>query len=210
MRTDAPSLPARGRRRQAERREESEQRLLEAATALIAEKGCSKMVLAEVGTRAGYSPTLPVHYFKTKEALIAAVTEQISAHYSAYLQAELHGVEGVLAVQTFICTFVQHVIDYPIIRRAWFMILAEAAGDPQLRNAVSGPRTSAVRDLAAFLRQAEQAGDIATGIDLDLQASVIHGALRGLIELWVVDPQSVDLARLAAGFADLAIKGLHR
>lgn len=210
MNTEAASRAVRGRRRQTERREESEQRLLEAATALIAERGCARMVLAEVGARAGYSPTLPVHYFKTKEALIAAVTERISAHYSAYLQAELKGVCGLPAVKTFIHTFIQHVIDYPVMRRAWSMILAEAANEPQLRGPVSGPRASALNDLAIFLREAEQAGDIRAGLDLELQASLIHGSLRGLIELWVVDPEGIDLSALAAGFAELAVRGLQR
>ena len=210
MTSESQSRPARGRRSHSERREESAHRHLDAASSLIADRGCAKMVLAEVGVRAGYSPTLPVHYFKTKEALIAAVTERISAHYSAYLQAELHGVQGLSAVRTFIRTFIQHVIEYPLMRRAWFMILTEAASDPQLRSAVSGPRTSAVNDISAFLRQAERTGDICEGTDLELQASLIHGSLRGLIELWVIDPQSIDLAALAAGFADLALRGLQR
>ena len=210
MTTDTPARPARERRRQADRREESEHRLLEAATALIAEKGCTKMTLAEVGARAGYSITLPVHYFKTKEALIAAVTERISDHYSRYLESELQGVSGLLAVRTFIRTFIQHVVEFPVMRRAWFMILAEAAIEPELRDAVSRPRSSAVRDLSAFLRQAQRAGEVKKGLDVDLQASIIHGALRGLIELWVVDPRAVSLSKHAAAFNDFVLRSLER
>lgn len=208
--TDTQARPARERRRQADRREESEHRLLEAATALIAEKGCTKMTLSEVGARAGYSTTLPVHYFKTKEALIAAVTDRISDHYSRYLESELQGVSGLPAVRTFIRTFIQHVVEFPVMRRAWFMILAEAAIEPELRDAVSRPRSSAIRDLSAFLRQAQRAGDLRKGLDVELQASMIHGALRGLIELWVVDPRAITLSKHAAAFGDFVLRSLER
>ena len=60
-------------RTQAERRDEAERRILEAATDIAAEGGFEAITLAEAGARAGYSRGLPSHYFRTKDDLLSAL-----------------------------------------------------------------------------------------------------------------------------------------
>lgn len=194
--TDAVATMVRPRRKQEERRGEAEQRMLDAATALIAEKGFGRLILSEVGARAGYSVTLPIHYFKTKEALIGAVTRRIRDHYEAYLLARLEGAHGLAAVLTFIRTFTGHALEHTVMRRAWFMIITESATSTQLHGEVEGVRQSALADLSRFIRQAQAAGDIRSDDDADEQAMLIHGSLRGLLSLFFVAPEAVDLRRL--------------
>jgi AcrR family transcriptional regulator len=64
------AAPASTRRTQAERTAESEQRLLDAAIALIAEQGFEKTTVAQIGKRAGYSHSLVNVRFGSKEGLI--------------------------------------------------------------------------------------------------------------------------------------------
>ena len=208
VQTTASSPRAKPRRTQVERREVAEQRLLDAATELIAEKGFANLVLSEVGLRAGFSLTLPVHYFKTKEALIAEVTHRIAANYADYLQAELHGVAGLAAVRTFIRTFIQHVLEFPVMRRAWFMILTEAASNSALSDTVDKPRASAVADLGGCIREGQRAGEIAAELNPDLEAAIIHGSLRGLISLWAINPSRANLRRLGAGLEQTISRSL--
>ena len=51
------------RRTHAQRREQAEQRLLEAALGIVAQRGSIRMTLAEIGEAAGYSRGLPAHRF---------------------------------------------------------------------------------------------------------------------------------------------------
>ena len=67
----------RRQRTQEERREEAERLILDAATRLIADKGIESFTLADVGEVAGFSRSLPAHYFKTKDGLLSAVIERI-------------------------------------------------------------------------------------------------------------------------------------
>src|SRR5690606_32663532 len=60
-----------------ELREEATDRMVKAAIELVAEKGASRLTLAEVGRRAGYSHTLPNYYFKNKTNLLSLVYSNI-------------------------------------------------------------------------------------------------------------------------------------
>src|SRR5690349_22428973 len=61
------------RRTQRERREETERKVLAAATALIAQHGSRALTLAEVGEAAGYSRGIVSHHFGSRENLLRAV-----------------------------------------------------------------------------------------------------------------------------------------
>jgi AcrR family transcriptional regulator len=77
------------RRTQEERREEAEQRILDAATRLIADKGLDGFTLADVGEAAGFSRGLPAHYFKSKDGLLAAVVRRLlEEHFAAWFQVD--------------------------------------------------------------------------------------------------------------------------
>jgi AcrR family transcriptional regulator len=66
-----------GRRTQAQRRAESEQRLLQAFAELIIEKGVAQTSLTDIGRRAGYSHTLVHHLFGSKAAFLDRLTETV-------------------------------------------------------------------------------------------------------------------------------------
>ena len=61
------------RRTQQERRDETERKVLAAATALIARRGSRALSLAEVGEAAGYSRGIVTHQFGNRDNLLRAV-----------------------------------------------------------------------------------------------------------------------------------------
>ena len=63
------------RRTQAERRDESQRRLLEAAAALIQERGMAAATFENIGVRAGYSRGLATQHFGSKQGLIEALID---------------------------------------------------------------------------------------------------------------------------------------
>ena len=69
--------PRRGRRTQAQRRAESEERLLRAFAELVVEKGVGQTSLNDIGRRAGSSHTLVLHLFGSRAALLARLTESV-------------------------------------------------------------------------------------------------------------------------------------
>src|ERR1700734_3541086 len=89
------------RRSQGERRREAERRLLQAAERIVAEQGLERFTLAEVGEAAGYSRSLPAHYFGSKEGLVGALaTEIVNGFGRSAARTEKHpaGLERLLGV----------------------------------------------------------------------------------------------------------------
>jgi AcrR family transcriptional regulator len=199
--------PKRRRRTQDERRVEADQRMIDATVELIAEKGFAGLILGEVGSRAGYSTTLPVHYYKTKEALILLTAERIINDYNGLLRRELRDESGLEAIRTFVRTYLRYAVDNPQKRRALFMITSEAVVDAQLREAVAELARQAAGSLARRIRDGQATGEIEPMVDPDSYGALIFAWLRGAISLWAVDP-TVDLDRLAMGIEGTVLKVL--
>ena len=70
------------RRTQAERRAETERRVLDATMAIIASDGVRAVTMAAVGEAAGYSRGIVNHQFGTRQALMAAVAETVQSRFS--------------------------------------------------------------------------------------------------------------------------------
>jgi AcrR family transcriptional regulator len=84
-----PRGPA--RRTQAERRAESDRRLLRATAELVVERGVEGASLAEIGRRAGYSHSLVHHRFGSKDALIERLN---TAAVEAFVEATTERIDG--------------------------------------------------------------------------------------------------------------------
>src|SRR5258706_16390675 len=70
-------LAPKSHRTQAERRDESQRRLLEAASAVIQERGMAAATFENIGARAGYSRGLATRHFGSKQGLIEALIARI-------------------------------------------------------------------------------------------------------------------------------------
>lgn len=84
------------RRTQAERRAESEDRLLAAAAAIIAEEGYMAATLERVGERAGFSRGLASRKYGSKDGLIEAVIWRVSAQVHAEVDTAIEGLDSPL------------------------------------------------------------------------------------------------------------------
>lgn len=75
------------RRTQAERRAETERRVLDATMAIIASSGVRAVTMAAVGEAAGYSRGIVNHQFGTRQGLMAAVAETVQSRFSPIREA---------------------------------------------------------------------------------------------------------------------------
>src|ERR1700685_850213 len=92
-----PTRPRRGT--QAQRRELSDQRMLDAAFKLIERQGGSSTTLVEIGDLSGYSHGLVSHRFGSKEALVRAVPERLQHDFAKMLEPALAGRHGMEALK---------------------------------------------------------------------------------------------------------------
>lgn len=187
----APTSSAAARRTQAERRDESERRLLDATARVVAEQGVSAATFEAIGRSAGYSRGLATQKFGSKdgliEALIADLHERQSELLAAHHIAELGGLEAVLA---YVDLYLRHLGDGEATR-AYFMLMAGAVADASsLRAAFARSHEKVKARLAALVQRGQAEGAIRRELDPQAAALMVGGLLLGLSVQWLVDPET--------------------
>jgi AcrR family transcriptional regulator len=178
------------RRTQADRRAESQARLIEACIELLATRGYAKTSLVEIGKRAKVSRALVIHHFGSKEACMYAVVEHIRATMGARAArrdpAET-ALDQVLGLLDSLRTQDSHA-------RAMFVILVESlTSSPGLLPAVAETNAVIREAISGLIKDA--AADVVGGppVDVDGLAVLIEAILRGVALQWLADPENVDL-----------------
>jgi AcrR family transcriptional regulator len=203
------------RRTQAERRSRSEEALLDAAAALIAERGIDRASLTTIGDRAGTSRGLPTHHFGTKDAMIARLAQRAQQRLSAEMVAALEGSDldverttGLELLRRFVGIyldlFVDPAVDDLALVALWgAMIPAEASVDGMIdadRRAVEG--------WAAMIERGHADGSISTEVDPMAAGATLFALTRGVAALLLIDPALVDLAAVRRMCDDFVARAL--
>ena len=183
-------------RTQAERRDEAEHRILEAAAEILAEGGFEAITLAEAGVRAGYSRGLPSHYFRTKGDLLSALGSYVVDSYRAGA-GSLVSFEGLIDAIRY---YFQMPLENPTMVRAFHAVLASALHTPAVAATVVQLNRNTAAEIAAAIRAGITAGRLRDDIDPDMQGVLILATLRGMIPQWLADPERIDLTRLGAHY----------
>jgi AcrR family transcriptional regulator len=200
IRAAAPELSF--RRTQAERRAESQQRILDAAILTIGEKGSIRTSLADVGEAAGYSRGLPAHLFGNKDNLIVAAAQSLMLtppSNTLFAVATSGGVAEMLRML-----------------REWFLI---AKDQPQVTRGImvlwseglTGDLASRLPELHRLLQTIDQAGrsrlrhsascgELRDDVDIETQPVLIIGAVQGILWQWMISPYAFDLMKTADAY----------
>ena len=185
------------RRTQAERREEAEQRLLEAALAIVARRGTARLTLAEVGLAAGYSRGLPAQRFGNKAGLLRALAAHIGERYAEQLNAAPRRKPGLDAIRGHIRVYFSRPDPDWTTTRALLMMLAEGlTAGSDMREDFAAYNRSALKFFEHHLSIGIANGEIANGADPGATAVLLLGALRGTMLQWLLD-DSIELHRLS-------------
>lgn len=197
------------RRSHAERREESEQRLLTAAAELISAEGFGAASLERVGKLAGYSRGLASQKFGSKEGLIRAVIHFLAARtQSATAQRRAQcrsATEEILAYADTVFTFIE--TDH-LTRAFWTMMAAAIANRSPEQEMFLSEHQTAKRLLTEMIVRGQEAGHISTSLDAEAAATSIGCVLLGVGFECLLDPdlqidrvKSVALRSIARALA---------
>lgn len=178
------------RRTQAQRREEAERRLLDAALTIVAQRGSVRMTLAEVGQAAGYSRGLAAHRFGSKAGLVQALAGHIGEQFGqqrARGPALQPGLEAILGNIRFY--FGRRDAEW-LSSRALLVLINESCveAQPEVRPVVVAYNRSALAWFEQHIATGIARGEIAPHNDPSITAVILLGAMRGVLQQWLVDP----------------------
>jgi AcrR family transcriptional regulator len=184
------------RQTQAERRETAERAILEAAKAIVAQRGLDELTLNEAGEMAGYSRALPAHYFKTKSALLAALADHIMTSYTQRLRETIRPGEGLDRLCALVAFYINDGCRDPLSLRAFQAILGSGLTRPELAPLVKRLNGESIDGIATLIRIARDKGEIRADARPRAEASTILASMRGVMFQWLIDPDHVKLSRV--------------
>ena len=191
---------AQKRRTQAERREEAERAILEAATRIVAAKGLDELTLADAGEAAGYSRGLPSHYFGSKAELLSAIANHIFEWFFAGLRARAKRRPGLDSLIDGIEFFFDVCASDRVMWIALHTVRAGALHKPALAETIANLNRDSAKAIESDIRAGIASGEIRCGIDAATHSVLILASARGVIAQWLVDPDPIDLKALRNAF----------
>ncbi len=183
--------PAPGRRTQAQRRAESERRLLEACAELIVEQGFESTSLADIGRRAGASHAAVNHRFGSKDELVDRLIDTAAQRYSDRARERIGHLDGLEAVLELGTLYLDMVDGADPLGRVHVLLWSEAiAHTAERRSAHLDWDRLFRRVVAALLRDGIAESNVDPDIDVDEIALSIVGTLRGIAMQLLLDPET--------------------
>lgn len=176
-------------RTQAERRDESERRLIEATVELVAQEGVAAATFDRIGRHAGYSRGLASHKFGSKDGLVRALIAHLHARQDEMLAlsdvAHMNGLDAIIAYVRAHYDALSAEQDL----RAYFSLLASAAADlSDIREAFAQSHERVKLLLAAFIARGQREGLIVKSANAEAVALMVGAALMGAAMQSIIDP----------------------
>lgn len=183
-------------------REESRERILDSALTLFAERGFARSSIRMLADRAGVSQGLLYNYFAGKHELLREIMARGSEEVDrTFREAEAAAPSESLAV--LIGAALAAVRSNPTFWRLSYQIRmqAEVLADvgPELVE-----RASSIRSRIEELLEASGVGDAAA------RASLVFGAIDGVAQHYVLDPEGYPLDEVASEMVRRLVPGQDR
>jgi AcrR family transcriptional regulator len=200
-----------GRRTQEDRRAEAERRLLDAAAELIGEIGPSRVTLANIGERAGYSRGLATHHFGSKGAMMQRLVDSVTVQFRDAILEESQSNSVLDEALELIRTYFYTMSHMRPVNRARLVLWADAVstGSPDVRPAMLAADREFREELAKRIKRGVASGELSAAVDTTGLATVIVGMLRGVALQALLDDE-VDLDACRVEIEQLLINRIQR
>src|SRR6478609_1754767 len=154
-------------RTQEVRRAEAESRLIAAAADLVGEVGPTRVTLANVGERAGYSRGLATHHFGSKGALMLRLVEAVTSQFRDAIVEESRSDSPIDQLRQLIDFYFRVVSDLQPENRARLVLWADAVAGPSedVRPQMISADREFREEIEKRIQLAVTAGEVAVSVD---------------------------------------------
>jgi len=193
-------------------REESRREIIEAAKSLFNSEGYDKFSMRRLAGKIGYSPTTIYLYFRDKDDLLYAISEELFAQLIQSMARCVKDAPGPLEVlRQSLISYVEFGVSHPDHYRAAFFTHPNVYGSPDEfleKESLSREAYFMGRSLA---EECVAAGKLRR-MDLDTIAQVLWTGVHGIVAacLFTADFPLQDPVRLVETMVDALLKGLGK
>lgn len=184
------------------------QRILDAAIAVIAEKGFHNSRVSDIADRANVADGTIYLYFRSKEQILMAALDSAFQAFFRRAKEELAGSHNAPA-------------KLRILARLHLRALAQNRSvavvlQTELRQSAKFLAEFSQRELKGYfnlireiIREGQNAGTIRADVSDKIAAACLFGALDELVTAWVLSSHEYDLAAAADPVVDLLLSGME-
>lgn len=188
---------------QAERTAISDGRMLDAAMALVLERGTHNTTLREIGELAGYSRGLASNRFGSKDELFAELIQVFNERWkkeSTSFVGSKTGLEAFEAANESIINFMNTNADYV---RAMFILYYETVGSISvMRERLAEQHSAYRRAIARYISQGIEERTIKQTVEPNGVALQYTSFFFGLVYQWLANPDAIDFESALHDFRD--------
>ncbi|MDO9088690.1 MAG: TetR/AcrR family transcriptional regulator [Burkholderiaceae bacterium] len=199
---------------QAERRKQSEGKMLEAAAELVAARGSTGTTLAEIGSRAGYSYGLVSQRFGSKSGLMRALIrhiEDFSAREFEPIVQEHRGVEALSLIVRRYFQLASGTGQEAGMIRLLYVLMAEALGPARdLQPEIARLNRHFRKMIEKLIRDAIKDGTVDPSIHAAERAAIIAGSVRGIAMQWILEVDDFPLQSVVEEMVRTVREGLAK
>lgn len=176
--------------------------LIDAALALLADKGAAGLGLRELARAVGVSPAAPYRHFADRKALLEAVAAEGFARFVATMEQAREGVPEArqLAAQAF--AYVRFALDQPPLFRLMFSSELHPYRDPELRRQADAAYASIA--VAAAREDKSAPAEVAVTC-----WSFVHGLAMLLLEEQILGVSAGNADGLVRTLTERFVRGLR-
>lgn len=181
---------------QVQRTASARRRLIAAATALVGEQGVGNTSVAAIGERAGMSRGAVNFHFGSKDELLTAVAEEVTAEWEtrAFQYAMPEGASFEEGLTAMIDAHRRDIAADDQRFRIFAMLFFESLGpSPHLHEHFARLHRRVRARMVEVTVGLQQAGFVRTDLDNAAFATFVVGAFRGIAFQYLLDPDEVSL-----------------
>jgi AcrR family transcriptional regulator len=182
--------------------------ILEAAAAVIAQRGLSDIRISDVAAEAGASPALVVYYFGTKERLLADALSFAEDRFYGQTSSELERIPDATGRLLRLIELSSQPDDDNHDWLLWVELWGRAIRDSDVASRRELLDARWRESIATIIRDGQAEGEFDRSVDADDLALRLAAMIDGLaIQVILADPE-VDSTRMRAICAELASREL--
>jgi TetR/AcrR family fatty acid metabolism transcriptional regulator len=184
--------------------------IIEAALQTIAEQGYTQTSFAEIAKGLGITKGLIAYHFNGKHDLITSAIHTILNRQGAYIKEQ---VDAQKRADEKLRTYIEASFIYIEHNRPHFVALVDLWGSftsPEEKQAFSKTAYDPCRmHLKKIFRIGQEQAEFLK-VDEQAMASVIQGAIDGIMLQWVFDPDAVDLDQASKELSEIFVKRVKK
>jgi AcrR family transcriptional regulator len=198
--TDKITSLSTARRTQTERRETAERSIIDAAVAIIAERGLTGLTLANAGEKAGYSRGIASHHFGKKDELLIAIVQHIMTEFSQFMVARPDVEAGLPMIRAVIDEYFSRAGRDTRMIRALHLVMSEGVTNPALAPALAKANQSSIKGFVFHLEKGIEKGEITQSINPKAFATLLLSGMRGVTAQMMIDDAPIQLSQIRDEF----------